>query len=372
MVVLWFFLGCQDELKITKEYDSPWMPPDEWGIYDVGLSTFTFTDVRGKELRVDVWYPGLVPPNKRLASYEPLTLTLNAYRDIPSAKSKAPLIAFSHGFFAIRFQSAFLMEYLASHGYVVLAPDHPDNTILDFDDDETVQVILERPDDVRASVDEFYRRTLLEDDDYFQMIGSDEYAVMGHSFGSHTAMVLGGAKLDYAGFLIYCGEFPDSRPCGYLNSLDPSMADMHGASDERVVATVPMSPGLWYTFGQDGAGLDSLRRPLVLAGDLDTVLDYGSEALPTFDGMSGPKTLATFHGAGHYGFSDICLLAAELTSECGAMEDGSFADIDVVKSKTRTLVTAFMGLTLQGDDEYKQWLFQEYWSDDIVELQTIE
>ena len=89
-----------------------------------------------------------------LAIYEPTTLSIHAYRKAKPAVRSAPVVAFSHGFFAIRFQSAFLMEHLARHGFVVIATDHPRNTILDFDDDYTVDVLLERPDDIRHSIDE--------------------------------------------------------------------------------------------------------------------------------------------------------------------------------------------------------------------------
>ena len=50
----------------------------------------------------------------------------NAYPDAPlsAAKDKYPLLLFSHGWSGFRAQNTFQMVSLASHGYVVAAPDH--------------------------------------------------------------------------------------------------------------------------------------------------------------------------------------------------------------------------------------------------------
>ena len=36
--------------------------------------------------------------------------------------------------------------------------------------------------------------------------------------------------------------------------------------------------------------------------------------------------------AGHYGFTDICVLAEALTPECGSMDAPEFESIDAIKS----------------------------------------
>ena len=42
-----------------------------------------------------------------------------------------PLVVYSHGSGGLRFVSSFLTEVLASHGFVVIAPDHSGNTAID-------------------------------------------------------------------------------------------------------------------------------------------------------------------------------------------------------------------------------------------------
>ena len=46
--------------------------------------------------------------------------------EFQSSEQKWPLLIFSHGFGGCAKQSAYLMKYLADHGYIVIAPDHED------------------------------------------------------------------------------------------------------------------------------------------------------------------------------------------------------------------------------------------------------
>ncbi len=170
--------------------------PEDWievpQLFAAGFRDISFVDHRGKELTATIWYPASVQEGNQVDSYDPFQIALEGYRSAPLAVTNAPLIAFSHGFYAIRFQSAYLMEHLAQRGYVVIAVDHPNNVLYDFDDQATAQVLLERPDDVRSSVDELIRKSNDQGDPLFNSIDDSRYIAMGHSFGSHTANVLGG------------------------------------------------------------------------------------------------------------------------------------------------------------------------------------
>ena len=52
----------------------------------------------------------------------------------------------------MRWQSPFLVEYLASHGFVVVAPDHTGNTIFDYDSGRMPEV-ARRPHDIIDAAD---------------------------------------------------------------------------------------------------------------------------------------------------------------------------------------------------------------------------
>ena len=354
MHMLFFLLSCtrseRDTFSPHELHD-----PSQKGPFDVGITNFEFVDPRGKRLEATVWYPASVTEQDEIAVYEPTTFSSQAYKNPQPAIQYAPMVAFSHGYFSVRFQSVFLMEHLASHGFAIVAVDHPNNTMFDFDDEQTGQVLLERPDDLRYALMEARERSARNEGILGKALDRGEYAVMGHSFGSHTAMVLGGGRLDYRGFLEYCSENTTERACNYSEQIAPEDVSDHGDDDPLAITTIPMSPGLWYTFGKTGEGLSSVRKPFVLAGDKDDVLEWETEAKPTFDAMGTSKTLALFQNVGHYGFSDICGFASFLVEECAGEEDG-FVDIEITQVRTKTYVTAWLYMTLLEELDYEDYM----------------
>jgi len=153
------------------------LPPPE-GEYDVGTETFHwvdssrlewFTDEKDtdvREIMVQVWYPGKntteTEPNRYMDFMDLRSRTLasagkipaflpghldmirtNSYPGIDCAKKSVryPVFIFSHGITGSRHLHQVLFEYLASRGYVIIAPDHsfdsnltifPDGRIADY------------------------------------------------------------------------------------------------------------------------------------------------------------------------------------------------------------------------------------------------
>ena len=132
----------------TAEDSSPvdYMAP---GPYAVGGTTVMLEDTeRGRQLRVEIWYPA--PESARALAEEgeavELLVSEGAERDqftalldtamhcvshrnyaardaaLSEAKSKWPLLLFSHCHGCLRFSSMFLSQHLASHGFVVVSP----------------------------------------------------------------------------------------------------------------------------------------------------------------------------------------------------------------------------------------------------------
>ena len=337
-----------------------WVPPDQWGPYGVGVLSHEFTDPRGKELELEIWYPAVVEPGTEADPYPEILLALDAHREVPPDLRGAPypMLAFSHGFAAIRYQSAFLTEWLASHGYVIVAPDHPDNTMLDIDTDATWRVMIERPDDVRFSVDELVALAEGDHEILAGMVEGGSYAALGHSFGAVTTLELGGGEPDWQGVLDYCVEH-DVFVCDYLGEgLDPSMAEGYGTVDERVAVTVPMSPGVWYAFGPEGGNLAGVRQPLVLGGDRDQILDYQDEILPVWQALAAPRRMGTLAEAGHYAFSNICDLAPFWADDCD--EEGGWIEMELAHAISRTLVTAHLDQRYLGIEEAGAYLEPSY------------
>lgn len=125
--------------------------PPLQGPFKVGVQTYFWIDPQREEifttaagdkrhLFVQVWYPADVTPAARVAPYvqnpeiygpaiassDMIRLTTNSYlrAQLSRAKSTYPVIIFSHGLNANVFSDTFLLEQLASHGYVVFGIGH--------------------------------------------------------------------------------------------------------------------------------------------------------------------------------------------------------------------------------------------------------
>ena len=375
VVLLLGCVGCANKPGETGQNTTPAPPasddPSARGPYAVGVTTLQVTDPRGKPLTIEVWYPAEVPEGAEPATYPPTAIAGTAVRNVPPDLRGAPypLLGFSHGFSGIRFQSVTLMEHVASHGYVLVSPDHTDNTFLDMDLDAVPRVVMERPDDVRYSIDALVNEATGGSPYLGGVVDSaDEWSILGHSFGAYTSLVLGGGQLDFSGFEEYCSVH-SNLACSFVGELDPAELVNHGQADDRVGLTIPYAPGLWYAFGIDGAGLSSVRRPFLFAGTKDDVLPYDEEAAFTYEYLSAPKKMATFENAGHYPFSDICVLLGDIWAECDPTS-GDWADVPTVQAHTNTLTTAYLEVELRGRTELSSYLLPETW--DAVDGVTLD
>jgi predicted dienelactone hydrolase len=319
-----------------------------------------FTDQRGTELTIEVWYPA-VDPGTEPEPYAELAISGEAHRDAAPDLRGAPypLVAFSHGFGGIRYQSTFLTDHLAQHGFVVVGVDHPNNTMLDLDPELTVQVMLDRPGDVSAAVDQVVAMNSA-DSLIVGLVEGEDYAIVGHSFGAFTALIVGGGETDLAYGASFC-ETASNLGCNFLEGLEFDVSVVP-ASDPRARLIVPMAPGGWYAFGEDGTGLAQAVPSVVLAGDLDDELPYESEARPVMDALAPPHRSVTLHGGGHWGFSDLCAI---LPVEDCAGEAGGFIEPERAQYITRAIVTAAVGEALTGNADYLPWLEADHWEEDV-------
>jgi len=340
----------------------PFSDPADPGLFDAGVTTRHFIDARGKALTVEIWYPAAAEPGDEPDPYPELAFTLDAYRDAPPVAGPWPLVAFSHGYGGIRWQSAFLTEHLARHGFVVVAPDHPHNTLYDLDPTLTAEVAAERPGDIVSSVDYVHEAVRDPRDALVGMVASSAYGVVGHSFGAFTALVVGGGVLDPASGAAWCAEH-DPAGCDFFADLDTAVL-AQAVPDPRASATVTLAPGGWYAFGDDG--LQGVRAPLELAGDADSDLPYDEEGRPTWEALGAPKRLLTLHGAGHWGFTDLCRFVPGLLDCSGA--SGGFMEPERVRTVTKTAVTASLEVQVAHDDRYQPFVDAPAWEgqDDVT------
>jgi predicted dienelactone hydrolase len=366
MLPLILLLGCPStatEPVVEDPEPLPWTAPEEPGPYGVGARTLQWFDARDKLLTAELWYPADVEPGSEGDDYGLVSRTGIAHRDADGDLRGAPhpLIAFSHGFGGVRYQSTFLTEHLASHGFVVVAVDHPTNTLFDLDEDNAAQVASERPMDVSASVDRIHE---LAEGGWFglrDLVDPEAgYGMLGHSFGGWTSMAVAGGRVDPAFAETWCAEHDDAA-CGFLGDLSVVDDISQAAPDPRVVATVALAPGAWYTFGEDG--LDDIATPLILGGDLDGDMPYDGEIVPLYEHIGAPdKALLTLHRAAHWGFTDLCgTLPVDAFDDCQG-EEGGYIDPSVSAAITNEATTAWFGLHLAGDDRGMASIGPERWN----------
>ena len=145
-------------------------PTTEYGVYPIGVQTLDLLDPNRfsvadpnlpRPVTVEIYYPSTeaavegVPREVVLVLGIPV-VTIPAYRNVERAPGSFPLVLFSHGNNGLRIQSFFFAGHLASHGFVVVSPDHHGNTFVD----DLAEVVdpnsaMNRPLDISFLIDEF-------------------------------------------------------------------------------------------------------------------------------------------------------------------------------------------------------------------------
>ena len=339
-------LGCPLAEPVEEPPDP--LPSDQVGPYEVGATTWR--RFRGDKLvTVEVWYPALPEPGEELAGYEEIDLIKDSFRDAEEDLRGAPypLVVFSHGFGGIRYQSAYLTTWLTSHGMVVASVDHVGNTMFDLDADDAARVAVERPGDVAFAADVVG-----------ELMGqlaepAGGYAMVGHSFGAWTSLVVGGGLLDLEALDAHCAE-QDTAGCGFLSGEELAQYDLsETVPDPRAEVVVSLAPGLAYSFGLDGVGLGNNVPTLVQGGTRDGDMPYDEEIRPVFEALPAGSALASLADAAHFGFTDLCEVAP--LDECEGEAEG-FMEVDRVHGLSRTLTTAWLRSVWLGEEGEARFL----------------
>jgi predicted dienelactone hydrolase len=328
--------------------EAPAADPAELGPYSVGTEAFGITGRTGVELLVQVWYP-TQRTDGRLYSYLGAYTGLAQDAPAPDCEQSRPLVAFSHGNTGTRWQSTFLTEHLASHGFVVVAPDHTGNTSFDDDTSRKPELIFRRPWDISDSVDHLFSAADgvlpgLSD----CMDPEAGFAISGHSFGGYTTMALAGGRYDSAATAEYCEDY-DWWLCEDALSRTEPDSELSG-TDDRVWAAVPMAPaGYEVLIG----GLSEVTAPvMVLGGSKDELTPMEWQVGPIYDGLrSSPRMLGSLTDAGHFLFSNACEILASTNEEC----TDEYLLAEVGHPEVAATTTAFLRWVL-GEQELEEHL----------------
>ena len=115
----------------AEEPNAPYATPDARGPWEAVAYEASLVSRSGLSLPLEVWYPTAATGESRHRYGD--IIEGEALVDGPAAcDTPRPVVVFSHGNQGLRYQSYFLSEWLAQHGYIVLAPDHVYNTLMDW------------------------------------------------------------------------------------------------------------------------------------------------------------------------------------------------------------------------------------------------
>jgi len=271
-----------------------------------------------RTLTVAVWYPTQEAPTEYQYMDPHQTVRMLAFEGEPDGDhGPYPLVVYSHGYGAGAYTGIYLAEYLASHGFVVAAPDHTDEfTVMrirgggDRDMKEYFRSAIQlarsgkdfdreaysyRPRDISLVIDEMLRLNRTES--LFQGI-IDEEAIggMGHSLGGYTMLMVGGID-----------EYHDSR----ITAMLLLSAGVFMFEDEEYESiTVPVM----FMYGEKEGS--TVR---------DFINDKAADTQSAYENCHPPKFLLVIKGANHFSFGQTVF--QDMWPGMGAQEGQKQADV---------------------------------------------
>ena len=254
---------CSD---VTEWTAGTCLDPRAPGPYGAGIRVVTYTKPSVVNPAMDrvlantlIWYP--------TADTGTINSGYNAIVDasVDGAHGPYPVVLFSHGSCGFPGQSVFLTSLLATHGFIVIAPPHPGNTIGDFPSCGSFQAQVssaqERPQDMIFVLDQILAADADSGSDFFGLVDETAIAMTGHSFGGLTTYL--------------------------VQAIEP-----------RVTAAMPMAPA---------AGPASMLTvpSLTMIGEIDSVVN-NTATRTAYANSVAPKRLVEILDAGHFAFSGGC------------------------------------------------------------------
>lgn len=347
--------GAADtDAPIVRAQTIPAGDPAVDGPYPVGIATFVLAEIEGQvDVPVEVWYPA-AEAGADYDAYDILGIEFpsGGYRDAaPDPAAPGFLVAFSHGLGGVRQQNYTMAERLASWGFVVVAPDHPGTTSLEFLSGfgNLKEPLMRRPGTLVGAVDAVYDGAVpgLSPRD-------DGYALSGHSLGSVTVMWVGGAAFDPETYAAACAADPRPSHCDLIGPLDVTAEELATVAppDPRALTTVLQAPAGHFAF--EASSFVNIPAPFVQAGSLD---DPTNTSEPLYALLADDAVMATSTGAGHNAPTNICDFpgVSSLSRDCDGVA-GGYADPTAVRALTVRHTVAWLGVHLGGQPAFAAWL----------------
>ncbi|MGK7931064.1 MAG: alpha/beta hydrolase [Microcystaceae cyanobacterium] len=288
------------------------------------------------------------------------TFDVVVYQPQRLREGKTPVVVISHGLASRPEDFEDHAQHLTSYGYVVALPRHIGSDNLQVEamlegyarEIFTVNEFVDRPLDVSFVIDELERRNNRE---FGGRLDLNNVGVAGHSFGGYTALVLGGAALNFERLEEVCNR----RIWGPNLSLLLQCRALalpernYKLKDERVTAIFAINPVSGNIF--DAEGYKTLNIPVLFAaGSSDPATPAAFEQLRAFVWTaSQDKYFALVKGQAHVNFSK---LDAQATSVLESFDDLTLPDQRIIDKYGNIYLVAFFEYYLQNDQRYAPYL----------------
>lgn len=309
------------------------------GPHAVIFRQFTWYDQQGdRTLPVDIYYSQVADQNK-------------------------PLIIFTHGRGSVRSELQYLAEHLASHGYVVVTPEHPGSNENQINTKLTIapQEFLARPRDINFVIDQLAQMNT--EGEWRGKLGTDNILIVGYSLGGSTALSLAGAQMDLSETEANCQANIMTFSLGEVTQCVAAQLpeDQYDLRETRIKSAIALSPTTSLLFGENG--LSKLAVPtLMLFGSADKTTPAISEQVIPFQQMPAPRWLVGIIGGTHLSVKDPKLVLNPIgrleTPFSGDEVGGEVATH--IRNYLKAITLAMVGKMTPDAEKYNIFFTPEY------------
>ena len=313
--------------------------------------------------------PGSVPFTRERWNLVDISRERSFYVDVfrPQVQKseKIPVVILSHGLMDRPESFHPAGELLASHGFLVVMPQHPGSdtqqkealiqgTSLQL---SRLNEFIDRPLDISYTLDELERRNQRE---FAGQLELTKVLAIGHSYGGYTALAVAGATIDWENLNKDCsseaGGFNQALllQCRALK-LEQSLPNF---KDERISAVFVANPVNASIFSSQG--LAAVKVPVfVMAGSYDLATPFVFEQARSFPWLvNAPE-------------SYLLLQDGQVHGRVSRLDGGSFfvmnsiLELSLPKDNVRAyynipFAVAFAQVYIGGNEDYRPYLLPAY------------
>ena len=355
--------------------------PEQWGPYPVGVTSLQLDDASRPDaelggfrpLRTEIWYPAVdaarslpknlysefllrgVAPESIAVAEEALggyrkgltipeldrTYRNIAVRDVQVRDGKWPLVVFSHGSGGTRVGYVYFTEFLASHGFIVMAADHIGNSRFTIVNGRVVKAggpraqasAKDRPKDVSFLIDSMTRMNAGSDSRFAARVDLDQIAAAGMSFGGSTTE----------------------------NVVE---------QERRVKAGIMLAPG-----GPTGDRTNYSTPIFMMIGSEDATLKEAGNARDRayYEASKGPRYFLEIKDAGHFTFTSVDQYNPNYGDGIGKGKRITVADQEVTylpPEESHKMIDAyalaFLSVHVRRQAGYHAFLERNHYTDKVI------